>query len=90
MDEIKFNINELADFLDKYVPIDNAPWTEWFDNEYCQRCESEFRDGKEYGWCELYNKCRYFKEMRKQPTEKQVIKMWLKMNLNRRQKYVAK
>lgn len=76
-DEFKFNIDEFVDFLNKYVPIDNAPWTEWFDKEYCQKCESEVKDGHEYGWCELHENCRFFQDMNKQPTEKQVIKMWL-------------
>ena len=71
------DIDEFADFLYKYVNMDNAPWTEWFDEKYCQRCEPEIKDGQEWGYCELHGKCRFFENMSKQPTEKQVIKMWL-------------
>lgn len=83
-DEFKMkNKDELANWLDKYGAYDNAPWTKWFDDNYCSKCEAEVvyipafdREGK-CSWCELHDKCKYFKDMNDVPDNKQIIKMWL-------------
>ena len=71
------NIDEFSEWLDKYGAYDYSPWMEWWDKNYCRKCEPEIVDGKEYGWCELHGKCRFFQEMDEIPNHKQTIKMWL-------------
>lgn len=73
------NINELAEWLDKYGAFDNSPWSEWFDKNYCSKCgvETRYDDNNEYSWCELYNYCRFFDDMYDMPDNKEVIQMWL-------------
>lgn len=48
------NIDELAEWLDKYGTYDYAPWIEWFDKTYCQKCEAIMMPREEYariaGW----------------------------------------
>lgn len=34
------------------------------------------------GYCELYNKCRYFPDMDAQPTPEEVITMWLRRDMD--------
>jgi len=34
------SIDELADWLDKYGQFDGSPWMEWFNDNYCKKCES--------------------------------------------------
>lgn len=77
------NIDEFAEWMNKYWDSDNAPWWGWWDEKYCQNCEPEIghyencdRD-MEFGWCELHGKCRFFQEMDDIPDSKQTIKMWL-------------
>lgn len=83
--------------IDEYVEwlsvsccnFDSAPWWNWWDDNYCKKCEPEIvyvesltkdidSDKKmECGWCELNGKCKFFKEMDEIPDVKQIIKMWL-------------
>ena len=30
---------ELAEWFDKYIAFDNAPYMIWFDQKYCKNCE---------------------------------------------------
>lgn len=77
------NIDELAEWLDKYGQYDGSPWNEWFDKNYCQKCEPEyvyveaFERKCECAWCELHNKCKFFQNIDDAPDSKQIIKMWL-------------
>ncbi len=76
------NIDEFIEWLDEYASLYPSPWDEWFDVSYCGKCKPEivYDDGigrREYGWCELNGKCRFFQDMDEQPDTKQVIKMWL-------------
>ena len=78
------NIDEFAAWLDEHCWIDNAPWIQWFDNTYCDKCPSEigkYEDSNveiEFCWCEVNdNKCKFFPDMDSTPDSKQVIKMWL-------------
>lgn len=75
-------IDELAEWLDKYGDFDAAPWMEWFDKNYCNKCEGvNVTNGMyhtyEYAWCELHNKCKFFQDMNDVPDSKQTVKMWL-------------
>ena len=77
------NINEFAEWLDKYGQHDGSPWYQWFDKSYCQKCEHEYVYIEAFGrececaWCELHNKCRFFQNMDNTPDSKQIVKMWL-------------
>ena len=77
------NINQLSSWLDEHGEFDGSPWIEWFDKEYCKKCEPEFAyieslNGKhECGWCEIHKKCKYFKNLDDVPSNKEIIKMWL-------------
>ena len=33
-------IDELAEFIDEYGMYDNTPWMNWWDKNYCDKCES--------------------------------------------------
>jgi hypothetical protein len=72
------SIDELADWLDKYGQFDGSPWMEWFNDNYCKKCESiECEvDEKDAFWpgytmdctyCELENKCKYFPHLNSAP-----------------------
>lgn len=77
------NIDELADWIDKHFDFDNAQYWQWWDDKYCSKCESEtftYVDNGNKGecaYCELNGNCKFFKDMRKIPDNKQIIKMWL-------------
>jgi hypothetical protein len=76
------NIDELAEWLSEYGMQDFAPWDNWFDSEYCSKCDTIIKtDGiykTEYTWCEANcNKCRFFQDMNEVPWGKQIVKMWL-------------
>jgi hypothetical protein len=77
------NIDELAEWLNEYGMQDFAPWDNWFDSEYCCRCEAvEVHDADyhlchDYGWCEINGKCIFFQDMDETPWGKQIVKMWL-------------
>ena len=88
-DEIKSkDIDEFAEWLDKECGwFEGAPWSEYFDNTYCKNCEgvkvyAEYLNRDvEYGWCELYGKCKFFENLDKVPDNKQMIKMWLELEV---------
>lgn len=83
------NIDELAEWFDKYCEFDSALWWDFWNENYCNKCEPEITyvpdlskdlnsDIKvECSWCELNDKCKFFKEMDEMPDEKEIIKMWL-------------
>lgn len=82
------NIDELAEWFDKYIIHDYVPWIKWWDENYCSKCEPEIINkysvccgdmvDMECAWCELNNnKCKYFKDMDEMPSNKEIIKMWL-------------
>ena len=77
------NIDELAEWLAKYCSFDQAPYWNWWDRNYCNKCESEtaYLFSKTYesecAWCELNHKCKFFQELDDIPDSKQIIKMWL-------------
>ena len=71
------NIDGLAEWLDKFKMWDDTPWTLWYNETYCKKCEPIVKDGMDYGYCELNDNCRYFKDMEEIPNSKQMIKLWL-------------
>ena len=78
---MKKNIDELADWIDKHVFFDDAPWIKWWDDKYCKECPIEVFDDdgitSEYGWCEIHSKCKYFQDRDNIPSGKEIIKLWL-------------
>lgn len=82
------NIDELSEWLDKYGIFDGGPWIEWFNKTYCNNCEEimchyEGFQEREFpcSYCELEYHCRYFPDMNDTPNNKDMIKMWLTMEV---------
>lgn len=48
----KMDLNELADFFDKYFGNIDGPWDDWFNEVYCQKCAPIVMDGHELAPCE--------------------------------------
>lgn len=76
------DIDELTDWIAENCNFDTAPYWRWWDKNYCNKCKTEISaddegNKKEYAYCELFNNCRYFKEMDNVPDNKETIKMWL-------------
>lgn len=92
-DKIKsMSIDELAKFIDEHAMYDDTPWMDWWDKNYCDKCEyvtvkfddqekvlgfCSYRDNIECAYCEVYNKCRYFPDLEEEPSMQDIIKMWL-------------
>ena len=90
------NIDELANWLDENGQFDGSPWSEWFDTNYCKKCTpikcriestnigfTPLYPNKEIdcSYCEINNKCKYIKKLDNIPTNKDIIKMWLKLKI---------
>lgn len=90
-------VDELADWLNENCQHDEAPWVEWFDKNYCKKCEpitcrvEATNIGLEplfpeqevdCAYCELENKCRFCPEATGIPSLKTIIKMWLEGEVN--------
>ena len=77
------NIDELADWINEHFAFDNAPYWHFWDENYCNKCESIETGTNVFGYplmqayCELTNNCRFFKDKKGIPNDKQIIKMWL-------------
>ena len=77
------NIDELVEWLNKYCCFDTAPYMDFWDKNYCDKCEPEVVDDPDVCgelssmYCELHDKCKYFQNMDKIPSVKECIKMWL-------------
>ena len=92
------SLTELAEWLDKHGNFDGSPWMTWFNERYCNICPSIILEKDESiktlgiepffggtvtcGYCEVHNKCRYFPDMEKTPTNTDIIKLWLKEKAN--------
>lgn len=74
---------ELAKWLNYHFHEAYAPWDDWWETNFCSKCETEIvtcvDSGREMSlaWCELCGKCKFFQELDKVPDSKQVIKLWL-------------
>lgn len=81
------SVEELAEWLDKYLSFEEAPHMVWFNENYCEKCESIMchyeNSTHEFpvSHCELNHKCRYFPEMSEVPSGKEIVKMWFKMEV---------
>lgn len=92
-------VNEFAEWLAENCQSDEAPWTWWFDENYCKKCEpitckiEAINIGLEplypeqevdCAWCELHQKCKYFQELDNVPDSTEIIKMWLNHEITNR------
>ena len=91
------SIDELAEWLDENGQFDGAPWTEWFDVNYCKKCDPITCKVKstsigitplfpeqeiDVSYCELEKKCKFFPDSEGIPDMKDIIKLWLKAEVN--------
>ena len=90
-DKLKsMNIDELVDWLDEHGEFDGSPWLKWFNDTYCNNCPTIECTYAEYWnkpeanqhkvkclYCELEGKCKFFPELKHNPDNKEIIKMWL-------------
>ena len=82
------DVNQFAEWLDKYCAFDESPWIKWFDELYCKKCESimcHYEDNKNEfpcSYCELEDKCRFFPDLDGVPDNKMIIKMWLESEVD--------
>jgi replicative superfamily II helicase len=88
------SLEELAEWLDVNGQHDDSPWMSWFNENYCNRCESiecsytesgahienlyNRRITFECSYCELENKCKFFPDYTGVLDNKDIIKLWLK------------
>jgi len=90
--EIKdLNFELFIDWLDRIVPPDNSDWTLWFDKNYCKKCspiieevankELGFSTTSEKAYCECYHKCKFFPNLDRDLSNKDVIRLWLKQKI---------
>ena len=87
------SVEVLAKWLDEHGQFDGSPWMDFFNENYCKKCEtitvkrkvSEDKLGisplcggeLDCAWCEVHHKCKYFKELDDVPDNEEIIKMWL-------------
>lgn len=84
------SIDEFAEWFENNCMHDDDPAIKWWDKTYCENCNSiyttvdylesyapYYNKEHECAWCEVYNKCRYFEDMNKIPSSREMIKMWL-------------
>lgn len=75
------SIDELAKYLDEYGYHDNAPWMQWFNENYCSKCDGILYNGLEYAYCELNDDCIYLPDMIFAPYIEDIIKLWLESEI---------
>lgn len=76
------SIYELAKYLDEYGSHDNSPWMQWFNENYCSKCDGVLHNGLEYAYCELNDECRYLPDMIFAPYIEDIIKLWLESEID--------
>lgn len=94
-EELKnMDIDALAEWIDQNGRFDCSPWCDWFNENYCKKCPSEITYITDYSgeyewqtececaWCELNDKCRYFPELKEEPSAKDIVKMWLESEVD--------
>lgn len=89
-------VEEFAEWLDENGQFDGSPWMKWFDEKFCSRCEaiectyadyrksdddSSYKSPIKCSYCELEGECRFFPDMESTPDTEDIIKMWLKLEL---------
>ena len=82
------SIDELTDWLNQYSQLDSMPWIEWWNKNYCSKCDAVTAFVPDYGreldfsCCELNDKCKFFQDLDDVPDDKMIIKMWLESEVN--------
>ena len=80
------SIDQLTEWLAQNASWEDSPWAEWFDENYCSKCATEYGTMVDTGrkvkfaWCELHEKCKFFPDLEDIPDDKEIIKMWLEVN----------
>ena len=81
------NIDEFAEWIKDHGQFDSSPWMEWFDTNYCKKCKPIMYHNKNstiefpVSWCELNKECVFFPDMKQAPGLKDIIKMWLELEV---------
>ena len=80
----QMELKEFVEWLDEYGAFDGSPWMKWFDEKYCQNCDSIMTHPVGYpnteipcSYCELYGNCKFFPDKEDTPDNKEIIEMWL-------------
>ena len=78
------SINELAALL---CQLDEGycytPWIDWFDNNYCKKCEpireyvEHLNRELDFSWCELNDRCKFFSDLGDVPDCECMARLWL-------------
>ena len=79
------SFDEFATWLDRYGAHEDSPWIIAFNETFCLNCDNSkvivnfFGQEKEVecAYCELYNKCYYFKELNRAVDSLDILKWWL-------------
>lgn len=78
IDRIKLlSTDEFANWLEENWSHDDDPCLRWFDEKYCSKCEPLEIDEREYAYCEVHHKCRFFQELNEMPIGVETMKLWL-------------
>lgn len=91
-DNIKsMSLDAFVDFLDKYSIHESTPWSMWWEQNYCGKCNSisvnaekqkellgfiSLKENIDCAYCEIYDHCKYFPE-KHEVSLKDVLKLWL-------------
>ena len=77
------DIDEFSEWFDKHCAHDDDPCINWWNDTYCKNCEPEIGHYKysdrdmEFCWCELHDKCRFFKDLDETPDTLHMTRLWL-------------
>ena len=85
---------EFAKWLNKKNMVDNTPWMNWWETNYCDHCDPltvKAEDAEALlglkpfnnepllcAYCELHDDCKFFPN-REVPSITEIIKMWLEV-----------
>lgn len=79
----QMSLKEFVEWLDEYGAFDSSPWMKWFDEKYCQNCDSIMTNPVDYpnieipcSYCELNGNCKFFPDKEDTPDNKEIIEMW--------------
>ena len=81
-------IEEFSEWFDEYCAHDSDPCINWWNENYCSKCEPEighYEDSDreiKFAWCELHDKCRFFSNLTEIPNTVQMTKLWLESEEN--------
>ena len=81
---ISSSLEGLADWLAINGQFEGSPWMTWFNNKYCENCESikcKYPEGTHdfnVAYCEWEKKCKFFPEMEEPPSIRDIIELWLR------------